>query len=147
MEEGNLIVKIKDKVTTMSDGRPRVIVTDCDHPSIEIEKEVLSQINPKFILAHCKTEDEVIEITIDADGIITQYPPITRRVIESLQKCKVIARYGAGANNIDVEAATEHRIIVANVPDYCIDEVSTHAIALVGYSGETCHLFWLKVYH
>ena len=115
----------------MSDGRPRVIVADCDHPSIEIEKEVLSQINPKFMLAHCKTEDEVIGITIDADGIISQYPPITRRVIESLQKCKVIARYGVGANNIDVEAATEHIIIVANVPDYCIDEVSTHAIALI----------------
>jgi D-3-phosphoglycerate dehydrogenase len=52
-------------------------------------------------------------------------------VIESLKKCKVIARYGVGVDNIDVEAATEHKIIVANVPDYCVDEVSTHAIALI----------------
>ena len=67
----------------------------------------------------------------DADGIINQYAPITRRVIESLKRCKVIARYGVGVDNIDVEAATEHKIIVANVPDYCVDEVSTHTIALI----------------
>jgi D-3-phosphoglycerate dehydrogenase len=52
-------------------------------------------------------------------------------VIESLKRCKVIARYGVGVDNIDVEAATEHKIIVANVPDYCIDEVSTHTMALI----------------
>ena len=67
----------------------------------------------------------------DADGIINQYAPITRRVIESLKRCKVIARYGVGVDNIDVEAAIEHKIIVANVPDYCVDEVSTHTIALI----------------
>ncbi|GAI24200.1 unnamed protein product, partial [marine sediment metagenome] len=83
------------------------------------------------VLAYCNTEDEVIEAAKDADGIINQYAPITRRVIESLKRCKVIARYGVGVDNIDVEAATEHKIIVANVPDYCVDEVSTHTIALI----------------
>jgi len=57
--------------------------------------------------------------------------PITREIIKSLNKCKVIARYGVGVDNIDVKAATEYGIIVANVPDYCVDEVSTHAIALI----------------
>jgi len=109
----------------------KIIITDCDHPSVEIEKEILSEINPEFILAYCRTEDEVIEEAKDADGIINQYAPITRRVIESLKGCKVIARYGVGVDNIDIEAASEHKIIVANVPDYCIDEVSTHAMALV----------------
>jgi len=52
-------------------------------------------------------------------------------VIESLKRCKVIARYGVGVDNIDIKAATEHKIIVANVPDYCIDEVSTHTMALI----------------
>ena len=115
----------------MSENRPKVVITDCDHPSVEIEKEILSEINPEFILAYCNTEDEVIEAAKDADGIINQYAPITRRVIESLKRCKVIARYGVGVDNIDVEAATEYKIIVANVPDYCVDEVSTHAIALI----------------
>ena len=115
----------------MSNGKPKIVITDCDHPSVEIEREVLSEIDPEFILAQCNTEDEVIEVAKDADGIINQYAPITRRVIESLKRCKVIVRYGVGVDNIDVEAATEHKIIVANVPDYCIDEVSTHALALI----------------
>ncbi len=114
-----------------SSKKPKVVITDCDHPSIEIEKEILSEINPEFILAYCHTEDEVIEAAKDADGIINQYVPITRRVIESLKGCKVIARYGVGVDNIDVEAATEYGIIVANVPDYCVEEVSTHTIALI----------------
>ena len=115
----------------MSNKRQKIVITDCDHPSVEIEKEILSEIYPEFILAYCNTEDEVIEAAQDADGIINQYAPITRRVIESLQRCKVIARYGVGVDNIDVEAATEHKIIVANVPDYCVDEVSTHTMALI----------------
>jgi D-3-phosphoglycerate dehydrogenase len=82
-------------------------------------------------LAYCNTEDEVIEVAQDADGIISQYAPITRRVIESLKKCKVIVRYGVGVDSIDIKVATEHKIIVANVPDFCIDEVSTHTMALI----------------
>jgi len=109
----------------------KIVITDCDHPSVEIERKILSEINPEFILAHCNTEDEVIEVAKDSDGIINQYAPITRGVIESLKRCMVIARYGVGVDNIDVEAATERKIIVANVPDYCVDEVSTHAMALI----------------
>ncbi len=115
----------------MSNKKFKIIITDCDHPSVEIERTILNEIDPEFILAHCTTEDEVIETARDADGIINQYAPITRRVIESLKRCKVIARYGVGVDNIDVEAATEYGIIVANVPDYCVDEVSTHTMALI----------------
>jgi len=115
----------------MSSKRPKVVITDCDHPSVEIERTILNEIDPEFILAHCTTEDEVIETARDADGIINQYAPFTRKVIESLKRCKVIARYGVGVDNIDVEAATEYGIIVANVPDYCVDEVSTHTMALI----------------
>ena len=115
----------------MSNQRPRVVITDCDHPSVEIERKVLNEIKPELVLAYCNTEDDVIEVAHNADGIINQYAPITRRVIESLKRCKVIARYGVGVDNIDVKAATEHKIIVANVPDYCVDEVSTHTMALI----------------
>jgi len=115
----------------MNNKRPRIVITDCDHPTVEIEKEILSEIDPEFILAQCNTEDEVIEVAKDADGIINQYAPMNRKVIESLNRCKVIARYGVGVDNIDIEAASDHKIIVANVPDYCIDEVSTHAMALI----------------
>jgi len=115
----------------MSNKRQKIVITDCDHPSVEIEKKILSEINPELTLETCKTEEDVIAVASDADGIINQYAPITRRVIESLKRCKVIARYGVGVDNIDVEAATEHHIIVANVPDYCVDEVSTHTMSLI----------------
>ena len=115
----------------MNNKRPRIVITDCDHPTVEIEKEILSEFDSELVLAQCNIEDEVIEVAKDADGIINQYAPMNRRVIESLKRCKVIARYGVGVDNIDVEAATEHKIIVANVPDYCIDEVSTHTLALI----------------
>jgi len=111
--------------------QPKILITDCDHPSVEIERKILSEINPEFVLAHCNTEDEVIEVAQDADGIINQYAPITKSVIDSLKKCKVIVRYGVGIDNIDIKAANEHKIMVANVPDFCIDEVSTHAMALI----------------
>ena len=60
-----------------------------------------------------------------------QYAPISRKVIENLPNLKVIARYGVGVNTIDLDAATEHGICVLNVPDYCMDEVSNQAFALI----------------
>jgi D-3-phosphoglycerate dehydrogenase / 2-oxoglutarate reductase len=65
------------------------------------------------------------------DGLIVECVPITRKVIESLPQLKVIARYGIGIDVIDLKAASEHKVFVLNVPDYCIDEVSDHALALL----------------
>jgi D-3-phosphoglycerate dehydrogenase len=115
----------------MTNKKFKIVITDCDHPSVEIEKNILSEMNPEFYLESCQTEDEVIAVAADADGIMNQYAPFTRRVIESLRRCKVICRYGVGVDNIDIVAATEHKIIVANVPDYCVDEVSTHTLGLI----------------
>lgn len=109
----------------------KVVITDAEYESFEIEKEELNKIGAEVVLGQCKTEDEIIKIAKDADGLLVQYASITRRVIESLQKCKVIARYGIGVDSIDIEAATEHGICIVNVINYCIDEVSDHTIALV----------------
>jgi len=65
------------------------------------------------------------------DGIITQYADVNRAVIESLEHCKVIIKYGIGINNIDVEAATEKGIYVCNIPDYGVDEVTNQTIAFM----------------
>jgi D-3-phosphoglycerate dehydrogenase / 2-oxoglutarate reductase len=109
----------------------KVVITDAEYESFEIENEELNKIGAEVVLGQCKTEDEIIKIAKDADGLLVQYASITRRVIESLQKCKVIARYGIGVDSIDIEAATEHGICIVNVINYCIDEVSDHTIALV----------------
>lgn len=109
----------------------RVVITDCDHGSIEEEKEVLYQIGAELILAQAKEEWALIQSCKDADGIINQYSILNRRVLENLKKCKVISRYGVGVDSIDLGAATDLGIIVANVPDYCIDEVANQTVALL----------------
>lgn len=109
----------------------KVVVTDFEYESLQPEIDVLSELDVELVKAQCKTEEEVIEACRDADGMINQYAPITRKVIENLTQCKVIARYGVGVNTIDVDAATEHGIVVGNVTDYSIDEVSDHAFALL----------------
>ncbi|HEX5565108.1 MAG TPA: C-terminal binding protein, partial [Sporosarcina sp.] len=112
-------------------SRFKVVVTDYEYETFAPEQEVLRKIGVELTLAQCHTEEEVIAACKDADALISQYAPISRNVIENLEKCKVIARYGVGFNTIDVEAATEKGIIVGNVTDYCVDEVSDHTIALL----------------
>lgn len=109
----------------------QVVITDCDHGSIEEEKEVFSHMGAELILAQLREEDELIRVCKDADGLINQYALLTRKVLEQLPKCKVIARYGVGVDSVDLKAATDLGIVVANVPDYCIEEVASHTVALL----------------
>lgn len=108
-----------------------VVITDCDHGSIEEEKNELKLINAKLSLLKAMTESELISQCGQAEGIINQYALLTRKVLENLPQCQVVARYGVGVDTIDLKAATDLGIIVANVPDYCIDEVADHALALL----------------
>ncbi len=109
----------------------RVVITDCDHGSIEEEKAEFSQMETELILAQVQEEKEVIRVCKDADGLINQYALLTRRVLENLPKCKVISRYGVGVDSVDLKAATDLGIIVANVPDYCMDEVAAQTVAMI----------------
>ncbi|WCK53241.1 C-terminal binding protein [Aneurinibacillus sp. Ricciae_BoGa-3] len=110
----------------------KVVVTDWEYQDLHYEEQVFHKHDQiELIPAQCRTEEEVIEACRDADAIINQYAPLSRRVIEALENCKVITRYGVGVNTIDLAAATEKQICVANVPDYCKDEVADHALALL----------------
>ncbi len=111
--------------------RPLAVIADCDFPSTEVERRVLEAAGIQLALGQCHTEDEVIDLCADADGVILQYAPMTRRAIESLTCCKVISRYGVGVDTIDVAAATERGIWVANVPNFSTVEVAEHTLALL----------------
>ncbi len=111
--------------------RYSVIVADCDHPSIDIEKEVLADVIGELPWQKCKTEDELIASCSQADAILMMYAPMTRRVLEQLKRCKIIVRYGVGVDTIDLHAAADMGIIVSNVPDYGTQEVSDHALAMM----------------
>jgi D-3-phosphoglycerate dehydrogenase len=110
---------------------PLVVITDCDHGTIAQEEAVLRAAGVQYRLHQAKTEDDVITAARDADAVILQYAPITGRVLDGLPRCRVAVRYGVGVDTVDLAAATERGVIVSNVPDYCIEEVSDHAIAML----------------
>ena len=108
----------------------KVIITDCDHDSIDIEKKVFADAEMEVELKQAITEDEVIEQCQDAEIFIVQYAKITKKVMDNCPKLKYVVRYGVGVDTIDVPEATKHGIQVGNVPDYGMNEVADHAIAL-----------------
>lgn len=76
-------------------------------------------------------EDEILAACQDADAVITVLQPFTRKVIGSLPKLRAICSISIGHEKIDIEAATECGVCVTNVPDYCLEEVSDHTMALI----------------
>ena len=109
----------------------KVVMTDDRHNTYEEEKKVLKSIGIDVIIANCTTVQEVIDTCHDADGIMVNLAPMPAEVIDKLEKCKIISRYGVGYDNVDVAACTRKGIYVANVPDYCAEEVSDQALALL----------------
>ena len=99
-------------------------------PAME-ETEELAKVNAELVVAGCTGEDDIIATAQDADAILTVGAPMTRRVMENLPQCRVIVRYGIGYDTVDVEAATDNNILLVNIPDFCFEEVSNHAIALL----------------
>ncbi len=112
-------------------SRFKVAISDCDHGTVEVERKVFEEAGFEWELFDCKNEDEVIAKCAGADGILSQYAPIKAKAVEKLESLKVLSRYGVGVDNLDVEAATRKGVAVCNVPDYCQDDVSTHAMALL----------------
>jgi D-3-phosphoglycerate dehydrogenase len=115
----------------MEKNKFKVVITECDHGSIEEEKTEFGRIGAELLFAQIKEEEELIRVCEDADGLLIQYAFFTREVLQQLPKCKVIARYGVGVDSIDLRAATDLGIIVANVPDYCVDEVADQALSMI----------------
>ncbi len=112
--------------------RVKVVISDYNFPTIDSEKKIIEkEFGAELIDAQCKNKKEFIDLAYDADAVLTQYFPITSQAIKYMNKCKVIVTYGIGTNAIDVGEATKKGIIVSNVPDYGINEVSDHTIAII----------------
>jgi len=107
-----------------------VYVSDYDFADLSIEKEILEPIGAEVIGLQCKTGEGLAELAQDADVILQQYAKIPRKTLVKLKNCRAICRYGIGVDIVDVEAAYECGMVVTNVPDYCIDEVGDHTLAM-----------------
>ena len=112
-------------------ANPLVAVTDHVFPNLDPAKQVLSELNADVKLAEAPTPEAILAVARDADGLLVTYAKVPATIIEQLTRCKIIARFGIGVDNVDIDAATRAGILVTNVPDYCVDEVSDHALALL----------------
>jgi D-3-phosphoglycerate dehydrogenase len=112
-------------------SRMKVVITDHRFPNVEQERQAVEAAGGELVVGQVNEERQLIELCRDADGVLVARAPITRRVLEAMERCRIVVRYGIGVDCVDVTAATELGILVANVPDYCVDEVSDHTLALV----------------
>ncbi|MEM8944715.1 MAG: C-terminal binding protein [Planctomycetota bacterium] len=110
---------------------PQVAITDYTFESLDIEKQILEPFGLTVDGAQCRTSSQVREFLQNADYVITQFAPVDATVIDALRNAKVIVRYGIGVDNVDLEAARQKGVAVCNIPDYCVDEVADHTLALI----------------
>jgi D-3-phosphoglycerate dehydrogenase len=105
---------------------------DCNF-AYPFERERLAAAGIELIERKSPTEDEIIAACAQADAVIVEgtKTPVTARVIGALPRCRIIAKLAVGVDNIDLAAATAAGIVVANAADYCTEEVSDHAAALL----------------
>jgi D-3-phosphoglycerate dehydrogenase len=108
-----------------------VAVSDSVFPNLEPARAVLSKVGAELRLANASTPEAILEVGRAADGALVTYAKITEEMIQQMTRCRVISRFGIGVDNVDIPAATRAGIVVTRVPDYCIDEVSDHAVAML----------------
>ncbi|HVC83802.1 MAG TPA: C-terminal binding protein [Solirubrobacteraceae bacterium] len=109
----------------------RVLVADAVADNLSVEQATLAPLGVELDLSPSADEDTLVEQVAGADAVLVTYARVSARVIAAAERCQVIARYGIGYDNVDVAAASEAGIFVTNVPDYCLDEVADHALALL----------------
>jgi D-3-phosphoglycerate dehydrogenase len=108
-----------------------VAVADSVFPNLDPARAVLSAIGADVQLASQSTPEGILKIAAGADALLVTYAKITADMIAQMNRCRIISRFGIGVDNVDLAAATSAGIVVTKVPDYCIDEVSDHAMALL----------------
>src|SRR5438309_1565547 len=111
--------------------RPRIAVTDSPFPSLDPAKAALARLDPELRMAKSASAEDILEVARDADAILVTYAKLPAELLRQLTRCKAIGRFGLGVDNIDLPAAAALGITVTYVPDYCMQEVSDHAMALV----------------
>lgn len=109
----------------------KVLITDHVWPSTDPERAVLEAGGASVVVSPDGEEATLAELARDADAIMTCFARVTESVVRAAEQCIVIGRFGVGVDNIAVSTATELGIAVTYVPDYCVDEVSDHVMALL----------------
>ena len=109
----------------------RILITDIAWPDLDIEKEVLAAVEGEVMVAGDGTPEEIIALAPQADAILTCWKDVPAEALDIAPNCRVVSRYGIGLDNIPIGRATELGMLVTNVPDFCLEEVSDHVMALL----------------
>lgn len=109
----------------------KVLITDYVWPSTDPEREVLEAAGIELVIAPDGSESTLAALATDVDAIMFCFAQVTGMVLETATNCKIAARYGIGVDNVDIARATDLGIVVTNVPDYCMDEVTDHALGMI----------------
>jgi D-3-phosphoglycerate dehydrogenase len=112
-------------------AKVKIVITDHRFPHIQQERRAVADAGWELVVGQARSEEDLIALCCDADGVLAGRAQITEAVLAAMHRCRIIVRYGIGVETIDIAAATKHHIMVANVPDYCIDEVSDHTLTLL----------------
>ncbi|SFQ66042.1 D-3-phosphoglycerate dehydrogenase [Psychrobacillus psychrotolerans] len=120
----------------------KVTLIDHEWEDLLIEESMLSEANVQFTVLQSRDKAEIIQAAQQSDAIIILYANIDREIMEAAPNLKLISRFGIGINMVDVEAATELGIQVANVNDYCVDEVSDHALASIMAAARNLFVYY-----
>ena len=110
---------------------PVIAITDSPFPSLEPAQKALARLDPQYRTAKSASAEDILAVARDADAVLVTYAKLNGQLLRQLKNCKAIGRFGLGVDNIDLPAAKECGIAVNYVPDYCLREVSDHAMALL----------------
>jgi len=108
-----------------------IAITDSPFHSLDPAKKALARLEPEYKMAASASADDILAVAHDADAVLVTYAKLPGELLRKLTRCKAIGRFGLGVDNIDLPAAKELGIAVNYVPDYCLREVSDHAMALL----------------
>ncbi len=109
----------------------KVAIVQHEYTSIDIEREIVEAAGGQLVDTDILPETERMPAAEEADAIIVRWLNVTPEIIGRLRRCRIIVRYGVGYDNVHYEAATAAGIMIGHCPHYCLDEVATHALALL----------------
>ncbi|MEC9094306.1 MAG: NAD(P)-dependent oxidoreductase, partial [Planctomycetota bacterium] len=110
---------------------PKIVMTDYLFEDMSVEEEIIALAGMELASNASRHPDDFRLLLKDADAVMVQFATLDRPMIESMERAKVIVRYGIGYDNVDIQAAQQQGIPVCNIPDYCIDEVADHTLAFI----------------
>ena len=108
----------------------KVLITDYTWPNIDAETAILMAAGIEPVVAPDSSVETLTRLAADVDAIMFCFAQVPASVLQNAPNCEVASRYGIGVDNLDIAACTELGIVVTNIPDYCIDEVADHVMAM-----------------